>query len=237
MLLAASAPGCSSRREPEAPTDTAPPGSSSLLPVETDDAVWGDPSAPVTIVAFLDFECPFCRVAYPTVLRLRDKYGPERLRFVFKHFPLPSHRRGINAARAAQVVSDLGGARAFFAYEHLLYDEKVDPDDFSPAKLGAWATEVGIPLEKFNAAYDSNVVRSEVWNDIQFAMTINVQAVPSFYINGLLLEGAVPLDHFESVIDGELKAAAVAREQGIPASRIYDRRIRANWRLTHTVDI
>ncbi|HTM45337.1 MAG TPA: thioredoxin domain-containing protein, partial [Polyangiaceae bacterium] len=132
IALAASVVGCASSQKPAAPATTqwlsegiradAHPGAqSTVVPIDDDDAVWGSGLAPVTIVAFLDFQCPFCRASHPTLNALLQKYGPAKLRFVFKHYPLPSHEGGVAAALAAQAVNDVAGAKAFFAYQNDLY--------------------------------------------------------------------------------------------------------------------
>jgi len=201
---------------------------SELLPIETDDAVWGDRAAPVTLMAFLDFQCSFCQAAHPTLRALMQKYGPRRMRFVFKHYPLPSHELGIRAAFFARAVQDVAGSGAFFVFEDNLYSEVGEGLPLSEARLTEHAVRVGVSREQLSHALASAATRDAVWRDVTFAERIGVQAVPAFLINGVPLQGALPREYFERVIDGELEAAAQARARGTPPGQIYDERVRAN---------
>src|SRR5688572_13339028 len=93
----------------ESPPAADAPASSEIIPVEITDATWGAPAAPVTIVAFLDLQCPFCARVMPTLEKLQDDYGPQRLRLVVKHLPLVFHAQARPAADAAQAVMAMRG--------------------------------------------------------------------------------------------------------------------------------
>jgi protein-disulfide isomerase len=206
---------------------------SALLPIEADDAVWGDGWAPVTLVAFLDFQCPFCRAAHPTVRGLMRQYGPQKLRVVFKHYPLPSHEGGVRAALVGRAVQDVAGAGAFFVFEDNLYSEEVPAGGeltslLSSETLEAHAAKAGVNREQLNAALADPGTRERVWRDVVFAERIGVNAVPAFIINGVPVQGALPGEYFEQVIEGELQAAADAKAKGVHPAKIYDQRVRAN---------
>src|SRR5262245_61493640 len=102
-------------REPEAPAqDQARQPSSKRIPIGPADAVWGSPTAPVTIVVFTDLECPFCARAESTLEGLKAQYGSEQLRIVVKHAPFHDHSE--LAARYAQAALVQGGPKAFFRF-------------------------------------------------------------------------------------------------------------------------
>jgi protein-disulfide isomerase len=201
---------------------------STLLPIGPDDAVWGNGWAPVTLMAFLDFQCPFCRAAHPTLRSLMQQYGPQKLRVVFKHYPLPSHEGGIRAALVARAVHDVAGPGAFFVFENNLYSEEAEHLELSSQLLEAHAAKVGVSREQLNQALVNPKTREGVWRDVVFAETIGINAVPTFLINGVPVQGAQPFEYFEQVIDSELKAAAEAKAQGVLPARIYDQRVRTN---------
>src|SRR6188768_1555494 len=94
------------------------------LPVASDDPVWGAATAPVTLVEFSDLQCPFCSRVHPTIKSLQAKYGPNQLRVVFKHNPLPFHANARPAAKVADAVLRQGGSAAFFAFLDLAFAEQ-----------------------------------------------------------------------------------------------------------------
>src|SRR3954469_6133295 len=85
----------------------------SPIPVDSKDPTWGSRTAPVTIVIFSDFQCPFCSRVEPTITQLKEKYGADKLRVVWKNSPLPFHQNARPAAVAAETVFRLGGSKAF----------------------------------------------------------------------------------------------------------------------------
>ncbi len=198
----------------------------SKIPVESDDAVWGKNTAPVTLVAFLDFQCPFCARAEVTLEKLRQQYGPDQLRMVVKNYPLPFHQDAMPAALAAQSVRDLAGASAFFAYASLLYQNQRSLDGVS---LEQMAGQVGVDRAAFESAFHSDRVRQEVAADIELGNKIGVQGTPNFRINGANLEGAQPIDKFKEIIDHEIAESTALEKSGVPANEVYARRVQANY--------
>jgi protein-disulfide isomerase len=198
----------------------------SKIPVESDDAVWGKSTAPVTLVAFLDFQCPFCARAEATVETLRKQYGPDQLRVVVKHYPLPFHQDALPAALAAQSVRDIAGNEAFFAYASLLYGNQ---RSLGEASLEQMAEQVGVDRSRFESTFRSDRVRQQVAADIDLANKIGVEGTPNFRINGTELEGAQPIDQFKQIIDHEIAASAALLKRGVPANEVYARRVVANY--------
>src|SRR5690606_38153422 len=91
------------------------------IPVSAEDPTWGNANAPVTIVEFSDFECPFCGRVNPTLDRIKKEYGPDKVRLVFKQHPLPFHKNARPAHAAALAVFNLGGSEAFFKFHDLAF--------------------------------------------------------------------------------------------------------------------
>lgn len=176
---------------------------------------WGSPGAPVTIVAFLDFQCPFCSRVMPTLDRLREHYGADRLRIVYRHNPLPFHRDAPAAHEAAAAVFALGGNPAFSKFQRLAFEHQ---KELTPENLVAWAVQAGVPRAKFEAA--SGKYASVIEADIKLAREVGATGTPAFRINGLVLSGAQPFDRFRELVDDQLRKAAELRSRGVSARQL-----------------
>ncbi len=233
--------GCSGEQKSEAKSPAAPPAQATearpaagvlapgepptSVPVEADDAVWGNAEAPVTLVAFLDFECRFCARGWQTLRELQKAYGPERLRIVVKHLPLDFHQHALPAAIAAQAVRDLAGNQAFFAYGDRLMENQ---SALSATQLAAFAEEVGVDRELYNERVVDETTVLSVVGDVKLTQRLGVDGTPSFFINGRSLGGAQPVDTFRELIDAEEKAVLDAMRQGQPWAQIYTERVEEN---------
>lgn len=203
-----------------------PQPTSEPLPVADNDIRWGNPHAPVTIVAFLDFECPFCARAHGTLTELLEAYGPEQLRLIVKHTPLPFHKRGVKAAAATQAVYELAGGEVFLAYVRRLFES---PDNLSDSALAGRARELGITSESYQAALTSERVQTKVRADLELAERVGVNGVPAFYINGASIVGAMPKADFVAIIDHELRASQELLRLGVAPEAVFAQRVEVNW--------
>ena len=160
----------------------------------------GPADAPVTIVEFSDFQCPYCRRAQPTLLTLLEKY-PGKVSLVYKDLPLRQiHPDAQKAAEAARCAGDQG---KFWEYHDALFDlSRVTKD-----KFGELAENLELDSIKFAGCLDSGKHESTIEADFKHAMDIGAQSTPVFYINGIQLKGAQPVDAFSQVIEAELAAA------------------------------
>ena len=165
-----------------------------------DSAAIGPENAPVTIVAFVDYECAFCARAHGTLDELVAKYG-DVVRVVFKHNPLAFHKNAPLAAEAALAAADLG---EFDSMHQLLTKHQ---RELEPEKLPEYAVEAGLDRETFETALESRAFQSVVQADIDLAKRIGVTATPFFFVNGRPLRGAKSLGEFSTVIDDELTGA------------------------------
>jgi protein-disulfide isomerase len=227
-----SAPPNTPLTDSAASAPTRAPATSTQVAVASDDALWGNVNAPVTVVAFLDFQCPFCAQAHPTLVELLHKYGPDKLRLVIKHAPLPFHERGMPAAKAAQTVLRLRGVDRFLDYVGALYSDAMSDraDKLSDSRLLDMATALGIDSSAFAVELGKPEVAAKVNADLRQYGGLGLQGVPSFLINGAELTGARPVGDFETLIDHELTAAQELARRGVDASAVYERRVQVNYR-------
>ena len=172
----------------------------------------GNPNAPVTIIEFSDFECPFCGHAMETLQQIEKTYG-EKVRIVFRDYPLFSHRTAKRAAEAAHCADELG---KFWEMHDRLFSKGGPMTD---ADLYRFATQAGIDRLKFDACLTSGKYK-EAWRPSQDeGNRLGVTSTPSFFINGRLIVGAMAFDAFSKIIDEELAAPPPPRATTAVASR------------------
>jgi protein-disulfide isomerase len=160
----------------------------------------GPKDAPVTVVVFSDFECPFCARAVPTLQQLENEYGG-RLRVVFKHVPLPNHPNARLAAAASLAAHEQG---RFWEFHDVLFANQRALDR---ASLERHAQQVGLDLGRFRSALDSGRFEAQVAADAAEGARVGAQGTPTFFINGRTLVGALPIEQFRRLIDDELRKA------------------------------
>jgi protein-disulfide isomerase len=160
--------------------------------------VRGTPDAPITIVEFSDFQCPFCRSAYPIVKELLSKYQG-RIKLAYRDFPLEQiHSQAELAAEAAWCAREQG---KFWEYHDLLF---TNPEKLAPAGLTEHARTLQLDEKLFTTCLSNGKFRANVEGDLQAGTQAGVTGTPAFFINGILLTGAQPISVFEKAIDGEL---------------------------------
>jgi protein-disulfide isomerase len=164
-----------------------------------DAPVMGPASAPVTLVAFSDFQCPFCSRAVPTLKEIEDQYKG-KLKVAFKQMPLPFHDKAHLAAEAALAANEQG---KFWQYHDKLFANQQALDRPS---LEKYAEELGLNMTKFKSALDSGKFKDKVDSDAKEGAAVGATGTPTFFINGTKLVGAQPADAFKTLIDKELKA-------------------------------
>ena len=157
----------------------------------------GPKDAPVTIVEFTDFQCPFCKATEATITQLRDKYG-DKIRLVHMDFPLPFHPHAMDAAKAARCANEQG---KFWQYRDSLFANqgKLAPDD-----LKATAKTLGMNQAKFDACFASTKYDGQIKADQAAGEKVGVDGTPAFFIDGRPLTGAQPAPKFEELINDEL---------------------------------
>ncbi len=168
------------------------------VPVGPEDHIQGPENAPLTLVEYADYECPYCGDANVVVKRLQDELGP-RLRFVFRNFPLTQvHQYAELAAEAAEAA---GAQRRFWEMHDRLYENQAS---LSPELIGAAAQGLGLDMERFKKDLASGQFRERVKNDFMGGIRSGVPGTPTFFINGERHDGAPD----EVSLLGALQAAA-----------------------------
>jgi len=169
--------------------------------VDTGEApLRGRPDAPVTIVEFSDFQCPFCVRARPAVNRVRQVYGDD-VRFAFRHFPLSFHDQ---APKAGEAVACAGEQGKFWEMHDRLWESA---GQLQPADLKEHAAAVGLDAGAFAQCLDSSRNAAVVERDTEAGARLGVSGTPAFFINGRPLTGAQPFEAFAQVIEEELALA------------------------------
>lgn len=162
--------------------------------------VRGDAQAPVTIVEFSDFHCPYCRSVQPTLLQILERY-PGKVRLVYKDLPLDSlHPNARRVSEAARCANDQG---KFWPFHDAAYGGAVG-NDVSPAALETLATKAGLDLAAFTQCLDSGRHQAPIQRDVEQAERLGLTGAPAFFVNGRLLTGAQPFENFVRIIEEEL---------------------------------
>lgn len=161
------------------------------------DPSFGPPDARVTIVEFSDFQCPYCKMFKDnTLAQLKQAYG-NRVRFVFRDFPLDSiHPYARGAAEAAQCAHEQG---KFWEYHDILF---ANQQALTPPDLKRYAQQLGLDTRRFNDCVDSHKYQASVEADVQEGNRLHVSGTPTFFINGRVLVGAQPFEAFQAAING-----------------------------------
>ena len=160
----------------------------------------GSASAPVQIVEFSDFQCPFCRRVQPTLNALLEKYGSQ-VALSFRDFPIIElHPMAHVSAQASRCALAQG---KFWEYHNALFADPTPRPD--RAKLAAHAAQIGLDAKSFESCLATGTHTKSVDEDLQIGLRAGVSSTPAFFINGIYLSGAQPQAEFERIIDRELK--------------------------------
>jgi protein-disulfide isomerase len=158
----------------------------------------GPADAKVTIVEFSDFQCPYCSRAHDTVEEVMRTYAG-KVKLVFRHMPLVQiHPQAFKAAEASNCAHDQG---KFWEFHDVLFKNQ---QALGPDQLKQYAQQMGLDAAKFNACLDGGGKADQVRADMKDAETAGVQGTPAFFVNGVFLNGAVPVTDFREIIDAEL---------------------------------
>jgi protein-disulfide isomerase len=189
------------------------------VPISTGNPSWGSRTALVTIVEFADFECPFCVRAEATLSRIRETYGLDAVRIIWKNSPLPFHRNARAAAEAAAGVFALAGNGAFWKFHDMALG---DQRSLGPQVYDQWAKEAGVAdLGAFDTGLAGHLWASAIDAELNEGKGLGVFGTPTFFVNGLPLAGALPFPTFQGVIDAQVREAQAKIASGTPRERLY----------------
>jgi protein-disulfide isomerase len=209
-------------KNPEIAAESASAGgadqSAASVPVTAKDPSWGKPDAPVTIVEISDFQCPFCSRVGPTMKQIKDTYGPDKVRIVWKHNPLPFHKEARPAHEASATVHGLAGSEAFWKFHDQAF---ANQRALTAENFEKWAAEAGADKAKFKEAMAAKKYASKVDEDMALAQKVGATGTPAFRINGVTLSGAQPFDRFKEIIDQQLAEAKKLVASGTKPADVY----------------
>jgi len=163
----------------------------------------GPKTAAVTIIEFSDYECPFCKKAEESVQQVLKTYG-DKVRFIYRDFPLDIHADARPAAEAAHCAN---AQNKFWEY----HDKLITSQDLSADKLKTLADEVKLDRAKFDECVAKQQFKADIDKDISDGADVGVTGTPAFFINGRMLSGAEPFEKFKEIIDEELAHAKAAK--------------------------
>jgi protein-disulfide isomerase len=184
-----------------APTPAEPQADpSKLAPVTKDDHVRGDFNAPVTLLLFSDFQCPYCLRFKETLDQVMTDYK-DKVRLVFRNYPLPFHDQAQKAAEAAECA---GEQEKFWE----MHDKIFAANKAGTMSVTQWkndAKDLGLNTSKFNDCLDTGKYASKVSADLAEGSAAGVNGTPATFINGELVSGALPYENIKQIIDSKLK--------------------------------
>ncbi len=169
------------------------------IAVSTDTAqVQGNPGAPITIVEFSDFQCPFCKKTRATLQQIMDTYKG-KVYYAFRNFPLSFHKQARKAAIAAECAGD---QKKYWEYSAILWEKQGAQD---PDQLKEYAKDLGLNEKKFVECLASDKYEDKIDKDIQDGSKAGVSGTPAYFINGIFVSGAQPFEKFQEIIEDELQ--------------------------------
>ncbi len=184
---------------PPAVTETTETSATPVPAVTSDDHVQGPSSAKVTLIEYSDFECPYCARHKDTTDQIIQNYG-DKVRIVFRHYPLSFHPNAEKAAEASECAAEQG---KFWE----MYDKIFAANNAGTMSVDKWKAEaksLGLNTKKFNECLDSGKYAAEISAEEQAGVAAGVEGTPATFVNGELVSGALPYDQFKSIIDSKL---------------------------------
>jgi protein-disulfide isomerase len=169
------------------------------VPVQPDDHAQGSAQAPVTLIEYGDYECPSCKMALPTPVLLLERY-PNKLRFIFRHFPLEkAHPHALLAAQAAEAAAAQG--RFWDMHERLFQDQA----RLKAKDLERHAAEIGLDVVRYRGEMDDHIYLQKVREQIEGAVRSHIRATPTFFLDGVVQDVSFGMQSLHDAV-----AAAVA---------------------------
>lgn len=165
-------------------------------------AIWGNVNAPVTIVEYSDFECPYCARGWQTVEEVKKAYG-DKVRLVFKHLPLDFHPKALPASKYFEAIARQSSDKAY-AFHDMIFQSQDKLKSQGEAFLKESAKKVGADMKKLSKDLEDPALMERINADIAEAQKFGISGTPGFAINGVTLKGAYPFPEFKKIIDRHL---------------------------------
>jgi protein-disulfide isomerase len=182
------------------------------VPLRGDEPQLGPDDALVTIIAFSDFQCPYCAKVVGPLNDIHESYGDD-VRIVFKHYPLPGHTKAVPAAHAAWAAHQQD---KFWPFHDWVFAEHASLDE-----LPDWLKEHGLDAKKFGADMESTGARNALDDDLRSGNQVGVTGTPAFFVNGHFFGGYRDTAGWEKVVDLELGMARQVERSGVPRAEVY----------------
>jgi protein-disulfide isomerase len=177
-----------------------------VLPeIKENDIIVGAKDAPITLVEFSDFECPYCRVLHPTIGQALEEFDG-KVRFVYKHLPLSFHPQAENAALASECANEQG---KFMEYADILFEKQEEWSGTEGTSLfKRYATNARLNTKEFNTCLDSQRYKEKVSSDAEEAQEFGISGTPGMFVGGQFLGGAAQYETLQAMIVSELEKVA-----------------------------
>lgn len=194
-------------------TNTPSPGTNptqppiEVPPIIASDHVRGNPNAPIALIEYSDYECPFCKRFHATAQQIVDKYSGQVM-WVYRHFPLDQlHPKARQEAEAAECAAELGGEEVFWQMTDKIYEVTPSNNGLDLGKLPSLATEIGLDRQAFQDCLDSGRHTQRVEDDYQGGLQAGVSGTPGNILlntqtgESQLIPGAFPYEQFQQILD------------------------------------
>ncbi len=181
--------------EPAPNGDTAPQ-------LTKDDYIKGNPNAPITIVEFSDFQCPFCKQFHPTVKQALAEYG-DKVRLVYRHFPLDQiHSEARPAAEASECVGEQKGGEGFWQFADAMFAQQ---ERLGLAFYREVAGQIGVNLAQYDTCVATRKYKDKVEAQQAEGVRLGVNGTPGTFVNAVPVRGALPYANLKAIIEAELQ--------------------------------
>lgn len=166
--------------------------------IRKDEAIRGTKGAPLVLVEYSDFECPFCTRGFATVQKLMEKYEG-KIQFIYKHLPLSFHDKAMISSQYYEAIRIQDPEKAFKFHDKIFENQRKLKNGESFLK--ATAKEVGADMTKLQKDLNSDEVKNRIQEDMTEAASFGMQGTPGFLLNGVPVKGAYPAEHFFDIVD------------------------------------
>jgi protein-disulfide isomerase len=180
---------------------------SPIKPIDKDDHIKGNPNAPIVVLTYTDFDCPYCKKFHETMNQIMSAYGKDgKVAWVYRHSPIPQlHPSAPRIAQASECVAKLGGSDGFWKFADLAFGERGTNEPTNTSRLTEFATEAGVSATAFDSCLEDEQTKPQVSEDIADAVNAGVKGTPySLVLVGGqqgVINGAQPYEYVSSVLD------------------------------------
>lgn len=177
-------------------------------PVTEDDHIRGNPNAPIILVEYSDYDCPFCKNFHQTMNRIMDEYGVDgRVAWVYRHFPLAQlHPNAPRISEASECVAELGGNEAFWTFSDLVFGERGQNEPTNLSRLSEFAESAGVDRRGFETCLESGRYTEQIGLDVAEAIAAGGQGTPHTIVmvgdQQGVINGAQPYEVVKQIVDG-----------------------------------